>query len=229
MEIVHAIVKIGQYSLVPGLSIEATRLLSSLIRYSKDSEVLRISAVEKATPLLLNLLNSPHSQLINETLVSLCLLSAPLPPIAEVVEGIDPEFLSNKILEIIDRDAAVVIDNVLSPKDLDEIQNELNGLNNLEWKKQISESISNEIIRKIGFAVKGKKNIIVDSDKSMSIRFFLLGSICQGISLVKNVLESEDVLSTIDCLKKLNVKILNLGNKNYKIQRKRLIYKKEYS
>jgi len=102
VEIVHAIVKIGQYSLVPGLSIEATRLLSSLIRYSKDSEVLRISAVEKVTPLLLNLLNSPHSQLINETLVSLCLLSAPLPPIAEVVEGIDPEFLSNKILEIID-------------------------------------------------------------------------------------------------------------------------------
>ena len=62
-----------------------------------------------------------------------------------------------------------------------------------------------------------KKNIVVDSDKSMSIRFFLLGSICQGISSVKNVLESEDVLSTIDCLKKLNVKILNLGNKNYKI------------
>ena len=31
----------------------------------------------------------------------------------------------DKILEIIDHDAAVVIDNVLSPKDLDEIQNEL--------------------------------------------------------------------------------------------------------
>ena len=31
----------------------------------------------------------------------------------------------DKILEIIDRDAAVVIDNVLSPKDLDEIRNEL--------------------------------------------------------------------------------------------------------
>ena len=31
----------------------------------------------------------------------------------------------DKILKIIDRDAAVVIDNVLSPKDLDEIQNEL--------------------------------------------------------------------------------------------------------
>merc|ERR1712228_96132 len=54
------------------------------------------------TPLLLNLLNSPHSQLINETLVALCLLTAPLPPIPEVVEGIDPEFLSTKILEIVD-------------------------------------------------------------------------------------------------------------------------------
>ena len=102
MEIVQAIVKIGQYSLVPGLSIEATRLLSSLIRYSKDPEVVRISAAEKVTPLLLNLLNSPHSQLLNETLVALCLLSAPLPPITEVVEGINSEFLSTKILEIID-------------------------------------------------------------------------------------------------------------------------------
>lgn len=102
MEIVQAIVKIGQYSLVPGLSIEATRLLSSLIRYSKAPEVVRICAAEKVTPLLLNLLNSPHSQLLNETLVALCLLSAPLPPITEVVEGTDPEFLSTKILEIID-------------------------------------------------------------------------------------------------------------------------------
>ena len=40
-----------------------------------------------------------------------------------------------------------------------------------------------------------KKNIIVDSDKSMSIRSFLLGSISQGISSVQNVLESEDVFS----------------------------------
>jgi len=102
VEIVQAIVKIGQYSLVPGLSIEATRLLSSLIRYSKDPEVVRISSAEKVTPLLLTLLNSPHSQLINETLVALCLLSAPLPPITEVVEGIDPEFLSTKIPEILD-------------------------------------------------------------------------------------------------------------------------------
>lgn len=62
-----------------------------------------------------------------------------------------------------------------------------------------------------------RKNITVDSDKSISIRSFLIGSICEGISSVKNVLESEDVFSTINCLRKLNIKILYLGNKTYKI------------
>ena len=62
-----------------------------------------------------------------------------------------------------------------------------------------------------------KKSITVDSDKSISIRSFLLGSICNGVSFVKNVLESEDVFSTINCLKKLNVKIINIGNKTYRI------------
>ena len=48
-----------------------------------------------------------------------------------------------------------------------------------------------------------KKIIRVDSDKSLSIRSFLIGAISQDISTVKNVLESEDVFSTINCLKKL--------------------------
>ena len=51
------------------------------------------------------------------------------------------------------------------------------------------------------------KSINVDSDKSLSIRSFLIGSICQDISVAKNVLESEDVFSTINCLKKLGVRI----------------------
>ena len=51
------------------------------------------------------------------------------------------------------------------------------------------------------------KTIKVDSDKSLSIRSFLIGSIAQDISVAKNVLESEDVFSTINCLKKLGVKI----------------------
>ena len=50
-----------------------------------------------------------------------------------------------------------------------------------------------------------KKTIKVDSDKSISIRSFLIGAISQNISFVKNVLESEDVKSTINCLKKLGI------------------------
>ncbi len=62
-----------------------------------------------------------------------------------------------------------------------------------------------------------KKKIFIDSDKSISIRSFLIGSICEGISVVKNVLESEDVFSTINCLRKLNVKIHYRGKKTYEI------------
>ena len=46
------------------------------------------------------------------------------------------------------------------------------------------------------------KTITVDSDKSISIRSFLIGSIGNNISIVKNALNSEDVFSTINCLKK---------------------------
>tara|TARA_B100001093_G_scaffold162894_1_gene155252 strand:- start:3910 stop:5259 length:1350 start_codon:yes stop_codon:yes gene_type:complete len=62
-----------------------------------------------------------------------------------------------------------------------------------------------------------KKDIEVDADKSMSIRSFLIGSISNGVSFTKNVLESDDVLSTIKCLKKLGVKILKKESGNYKI------------
>ena len=56
------------------------------------------------------------------------------------------------------------------------------------------------------------KTIKVDSDKSLSIRSFLIGSISQNISKAKNVLESEDIFSTINCLKKLGVKIKKESN-----------------
>ena len=51
------------------------------------------------------------------------------------------------------------------------------------------------------------KVIEVDSDKSISIRCFLIGAISQNISSNKNVLESEDVLSTINCLKNWVLKL----------------------
>ena len=62
-----------------------------------------------------------------------------------------------------------------------------------------------------------KKNIEVDSDKSISIRSFLIGAISHNISSAKNILESEDVLSTIKSLKKLGIKIKKLKKKSYLI------------
>ena len=66
------------------------------------------------------------------------------------------------------------------------------------------------------------KTIQVDSDKSISIRSFLIGAISQDISSVNNVLESDDVLSTINCLKKLGVKIVKKKKKFYEIYGKGL-------
>ena len=65
-----------------------------------------------------------------------------------------------------------------------------------------------------------KKTISIDSDKSISIRSFLIGSISEGVSTISNVLESEDVFSTINCLKKLGVKITKVGKKKYKVLEK---------
>ncbi len=67
-----------------------------------------------------------------------------------------------------------------------------------------------------------KKSIEVDSDKSMSIRSFLVGSVSQNISSATNVLESDDVLSAINCLRKLGVKIIRNKPQSYKIYGKGL-------
>ena len=58
------------------------------------------------------------------------------------------------------------------------------------------------------------KAIKIDSDKSITIRSFLIGSISQGISTITNVLESSDVFSTINSLRKLNCKIKKIRKKN---------------
>ena len=78
----------------------------------------------------------------------------------------------------------------------------------------ISKKFSLIISKKIN---KFKKTISVDSDKSISIRSFLIGSISQGISTLDNILESEDVFSTIECLKKLGIKIKKIKIKKYKV------------
>jgi len=74
-------------------------------------------------------------------------------------------------------------------------------------KKKISVLINNKINR-------FNKVISVESDKSISHRSLLIASQCIGISKINNILESEDVINTIDCLKKLGVKIIK-KNKKY--------------
>ena len=57
------------------------------------------------------------------------------------------------------------------------------------------------------------KSIFVDGDKSLSHRALLISSQAYGISKLKGILESEDVLNTINALKKkLGVKIIKYKN-----------------
>ena len=83
------------------------------------------------------------------------------------------------------------------------------------------------IFKKFDLTIKDKilpynKTISVDADKSISIRSFLIGAISKNISKAYNVLESDDVLSAIKCLKKLGVKILKKKPGKYLIYGKGL-------
>jgi len=57
-----------------------------------------------------------------------------------------------------------------------------------------------------------KKSIYVEGDKSLSIRFVLLSSLSAGKCIATNVLKSEDVISAIECLRKLGVKVNLINN-----------------
>ena len=52
-----------------------------------------------------------------------------------------------------------------------------------------------------------KKSLIIEGDKSLSIRWSLLASQASGVSRSFNLLKSEDVIDTLNCLKKLGIKI----------------------
>ena len=52
-----------------------------------------------------------------------------------------------------------------------------------------------------------KKTISVDGDKSISIRALLLGSQAFGKTSIENILLSEDIINSMNCLKKLGVNI----------------------
>ena len=51
------------------------------------------------------------------------------------------------------------------------------------------------------------KTIEIEGDKSLSIRWALIASQANGKSKSSNLLKSEDVISTLNCLKKLGLKI----------------------
>ena len=52
-----------------------------------------------------------------------------------------------------------------------------------------------------------KKSIFVPGDKSLSIRFILLSSLSKGKCTGINILRSDDVLSAVNCIRKLGIKI----------------------
>ena len=52
-----------------------------------------------------------------------------------------------------------------------------------------------------------KKTLSIEGDKSLSIRWALLASQADGKSKSYNLLRSEDVISTLDCLKKLGIEV----------------------
>ena len=57
------------------------------------------------------------------------------------------------------------------------------------------------------------KKLQIEGDKSLSIRWALIASQVNGKSISYNLLNSEDVISTLNCLKKLGIKIKNYKNK----------------
>ena len=60
---------------------------------------------------------------------------------------------------------------------------------------------------------KYNKQITIDGDKSISIRWVLFASIAEGISTAKNLLLSEDVLAAIKSIKKLGIRVKFINKK----------------
>ncbi len=60
--------------------------------------------------------------------------------------------------------------------------------------------------------------ITVPGDKSISHRSIIFGSLAEGESIIKGLLESEDCLNTIRAFQKMNVDIQKTAQHNYKIK-----------
>ena len=69
-------------------------------------------------------------------------------------------------------------------------------------------------ILKINHTIKPFSKVIrIEGDKSLSIRWALIASQAEGKSVAFNLLKSEDVINTLDCLKKLGVKVKTYKNR----------------
>ena len=55
------------------------------------------------------------------------------------------------------------------------------------------------------------KKISVSGDKSISIRWVLFASLANGVSKAQNLLISDDVLATINAIRKLGIKVVIRG------------------
>ena len=71
--------------------------------------------------------------------------------------------------------------------------------------------------KKFSVLVKSKikkfnKKIKIPGDKSLSLRSLIIASQCIGLSKIKNLLESEDVLNCKKALTSLGVKINKINN-----------------
>jgi hypothetical protein len=106
------------------LTLEISRLLSCLVRYSKSADVSAAVVTGGGLPSLAALLGSPHLQLQNEALVALAVLTGPRPPASRLVEQLRPDQLTLQLAEILANDstapeevkwnAALVVSNILA-------------------------------------------------------------------------------------------------------------------
>jgi len=82
-----------------------------------------------------------------------------------IAEAIDKEniYHSLRTKDIIFKKTATQVECTNAKKYITEIQEELNGSQNLTWKQGVSQNISVEVLNKIKLALQNKKNVLLDA------------------------------------------------------------------
>ena len=97
-------------------------------------------------------------------------------------------------------------DQSMNRRDMSRIIEPLEKIGCFFYPKKKNSVLINKKIEKFNKIVK------VAADKSLSLRALMLASQCIGISKIRNLLESEDVLNCLKALKTLGVKIVKDNN-----------------